>query len=212
MSAAAVLWWLAVACAPAFAPEVDTARVYRLVPGLSRASYAVQEVFLLENNRLFTAVGVTPAVTGTIVADPARPQDARIDEIAVDLRQLESDSERRDRALREKYLATHTYPFARLTRGVFQGLPAKVVAGKPFTYTIAGELTVHGTTRRTSWQGEATLAGDTLRGVARTQVKMSAFGIEVPSLLSLRSADDVKLEIRFVAVVEPPSTSATKQP
>jgi hypothetical protein len=29
---------------------------------------------------------------------------------------------------------------------------------------------------------------------------MSAFGIEVPSLLSLRSADDVNLEIRFVAV------------
>ena len=59
---------------------------------------------------------------------------------------------------------------------------------------------MHGTTRRTHWRGEASLAGDTLRGVARADVKMSDFGIEVPRLLSLRSADAVKLEIRVVAV------------
>ena len=115
----AAVCWLGVALvSPSYGPGASaqgTARIFRIVPGLSQASYAVHEVFL---------------------------------------RQLKSDSDRRDRALHEKYLATHRFPH-----------------------------------------------GDTLRGVARAQVKMSEFGIEVPRLLSLRSADDVKLEIRVVAVV-----------
>jgi hypothetical protein len=42
---------------------------------------------------------------------------------------------------------------------------------------------------------------------------MSAFGIEVPRLLSLESEDDVKLEIRFVAVAEPaPAPSSGVKP
>ena len=98
--------WLGVALAlPSYGPGASaqgTARTFRIVPGLSQASYAVDEVFLNENNRLFTAVGVSPAVSGTITIDSARPSESRVDEIVVDLRQLKSDSDRRDRALREK--------------------------------------------------------------------------------------------------------------
>jgi polyisoprenoid-binding protein YceI len=199
MNVVAIIAWALPAW---FAIHVEP-RTYRIVEGLSQASYAVDEVFLLENNRLFTAVGVTSAVSGTIVADPSRPGDTRIEEISVDLRQLKSDSDRRDRALREKYLATDRFPFARVTRAVLHDLPASIVAGRAFRYTLSADLTVHGTTKPTRWQGEAIVAGDTVRGVARTQVKMSVFGIEVPRLLSLRSADDVKLEIKFVAVASP---------
>jgi polyisoprenoid-binding protein YceI len=205
MNRIAVACWLSVVVAWAPPERVrasreDSAKTFRIVPGLSQASYAVDEVFLNENNRLFTAVGVTTAVSGTIVVDSTRLADSRIDEIVVDLRELKSDSDRRDRALREKYLDTGRFPFARLTRGVFAGLPATVTPGRAFTYSITSDLTVHGTTRRTRWRGEASLVGDTLRGVARADVTMSDFGIEVPRLLSLRSADAVKLEIRVVAV------------
>jgi polyisoprenoid-binding protein YceI len=181
----------------------DSSRTYRIVPGLSQASYAVDEVFFDENNRLFTAVGTSTAVSGTIIVDASRPSASRIEEIMIDLRQLQSDSERRDRALREKYLDTRRYPFARLTRGVLAGVPPSIASGRTFTYTIDSDLTLHGTTRHTRWRGEATVVGDTLRAMARTEVKMSAFGIEVPSLLSLRSDDDVKLEVRVVAVASP---------
>jgi hypothetical protein len=105
--------------------------------------------------------------------------------------------------LREKYLDTHRYPFARLTRGAVSGTPHAITSGRSFAIQLDTDLTVHGTTRRTSWRGEATIAGDTLRAVARTEVKMSEFGIEVPRLLSLRSDDDVKLEVRVVAVASP---------
>lgn len=188
------------------AQAAATPTTYRVIPGMSRASYAVDEVFFRENNRLFTAVGVTDAVSGEITASRARPAHARIAEIVVDLRPLKSDSDRRDRALREKYLDTNRFPHARLSGARLHGLPPTVTDGEAFRYSLVGDLTLHGVTRATTWQGEATVTGDTLRGVARTSVKMSQFGIEVPSLLSLRSADDVLVEIRFIAASVPGGT------
>ena len=177
---------------------------YRIVPSLSQATYAVDEVFLNENNRLFTAVGVTRQVSGTIQLDPARPDLSRVAEVVVDLRELTTDSHRRDRAVRAGYLHTDQFPHARLTDGRLYETPSPITAGQPFHYRLVGNLTVHGVTQETTWQGEATLTGDTLRGVARTLIKMSSFGIEVPRLLSLRSEDDVQLEIRYVAITARP--------
>lgn len=172
---------------------------YKIIPGMSRASYAVEEVFLRENNRLFTAVGITPAVSGEIFFDRARPRTSRVSAIIVDLRELKSDSDRRDRALREKYLATRQFPHARILSASFEQTPPSAREGVPFPFELAADLQVHGVTRRTKWRGDATIVGDTLRGVARTNVKMSSFGIEVPNLFTLRSSDDVLLEVTFVA-------------
>ena len=181
-------------------PAQPTTTTYRLVPGLSQASYSVDEVFLEENNRFFRAVGTTTVVNGDVILDRARPSDSRISEIVIDVQVLSSDSERRDRALRERFLESRRFPHARLANATLRDMPADVVDGRQFTYTVVGNLTVHGQTRESSWRGEATVMGDTLRGVARTQAKMTAFGIEVPRFLWLRVADDIRLELRFVAV------------
>jgi polyisoprenoid-binding protein YceI len=177
------------------APE----RTYTIIPHLSQATYAVDEVFFNENNRLFTAVGLTRQVSGTIRLDPGRPDQSRIAEVVVGLRELSTDSPRRDRAVRDGYLHTDRFPHARLADGQLTETPVPIPDGQSFHYRLVGNLTVHGVTRETTWQGEATMTTDTLRGVARTRIKMSAFGIEVPRLLTLRSEDDVQLEIRYVA-------------
>lgn len=182
------------------AAQTATATTYQIISRLSQASYAVDEVFLQENNRLFTAVGITPGVSGEIILDRSRPGTSRIPEIVVDLQQLTSDSDRRDRAIRRKYLESDRYPYARLTNVAITGLPATIAEGTPFRYSLDGDLNVHDVTRRITWEGEATMIADTLRGVARTRVLMSTFGIEVPRLLALRSEDEVRLEIRFVAL------------
>jgi polyisoprenoid-binding protein YceI len=74
-----------------------------------------------------------------------------------------------------------------------------ITDGQSFHYRLVGNFTLHGVTRETTWLGEATMTADTLRGVARTRIRMSTFGIEVPRLLTLRSEDEVQLEIRYVA-------------
>jgi polyisoprenoid-binding protein YceI len=164
----------------------------------------VDEVFIRENFRLFTAVGVTPGVAGEIIFNRDHPLASRVQEIVIDLQQLTSDSDRRDRALRERYLESNRYPFARLSNAQLEGLPEAIVERTPFRFSLVGDLTAHDVTRRTTWEGEATLAGDTLQGVARTQITMSSFGIDVPRLPFVRAEDGVKLEIRYVAVLRKP--------
>ena len=161
-------------------------------------------MFLNENNRLFTAVGITRQVSGTIQLDPARPDQSRVAEVVVDLRELTTDSHRRDRAVRDGYLHTDRFPHARLTDGMLSETPSPITVGQQFHYRLVGNLTLRGVTRETTWLGEATVTGDTVRGVARTRIRMSTFGIEVPRLLSLRSEDEVQLEIRYVAIAARP--------
>jgi polyisoprenoid-binding protein YceI len=189
---------------PSATPGEIPAATYQLIPRLSQASYAVDEVFIRENFRLFTAVGVTPGVAGEIIFNRDRPLESRVQEIVIDLQQLTSDSDRRDRALRERYLESNRYPFARLSNAQLGGLPETIVERTPFRFSLVGDLTAHDVTRRTTWEGEATLAGDTLQGIARTQVTMSSFGIDVPRLPFVRAEDGVKLEIRYVAVLRKP--------
>ena len=185
-------------------PAGTAAASYQIISRLSQASYSVDEVFLRENFRLFTAVAVTFAVAGEIIFNRDHPLESRVTEIVVDLQQLTSDSDRRDRAIRERYLESNRYPYARLTNATLEGLPGSIVEGTPFRYTLMGDLTAHDVTRRTTWDGEAMLAGDTLRGVARAQITMSSFGIDAPKLPFVRAEDDVKLEIRYVALLRKP--------
>ena len=186
----------------------STSTTFRILPGASLASYAVDEVFLRENNRLFTAVGVTHAVSGEIVLDRTAPGRSRVGEIVVDLQQLTSDDRRRDRALRdEKYLDSDRNPEARLTGAELRGMPPHVSDGAPFRFTLLGQLTVRGISRPTTWQARSTVVGDTLRATATTRVKMSAFGVEVPNLLALRAKDDVLVTLELVAVALPAPVS-----
>jgi polyisoprenoid-binding protein YceI len=181
-------------------PAGNAPAIFHLVPSASHVSYAVDEVFLEENNRLFTAVGTAPGVSGEIVLDLTHPHLSAVRSVVVDLRQLTSDSERRDRALRERFLESRRHPYARLDTGGLSGLPRPIPHNRPFAFQLVGDLAVHGVARRTQWRGEATLSGDTLRGHATTRVVMTDFGIEVPRFLWLRVADGLKLDIRFVAV------------
>lgn len=197
-----LLLFLALAGSPLREPIAD-ARTFRLVPGLSEAQYAVDEVLFNENNRLFTAVGVTSGVEGEVLLDVEQPSRSQVLRITADLHKLTSDSDRRDLALRVKYLDTERYPLAVIDRATLLGLPARIHDGRAFTFSLRGNLTLHGATRITTWAGEATVTGDTLRGKARANVRMTDFGIEVPRLLSLRSSNEVALEVRFTAVAVP---------
>ena len=144
-------------------------------------------------------MGTTPAVSGEFFVHFARPELSGVREIVVDLRQLTSDSERRDRAIRERFLESRRYPYARLVTAALVELPRAFRPGQAFTFRLDGNLEVHGTTRRTQWRGEAALVGDTLRGRATTHVAMTDFGIEVPRFLWLRVADSMKVEIQVLA-------------
>ena len=131
-----------------------------------------------------TAVGRTPDVTGTMtVADDA----VTAVDVEVDLTTLDSDSDRRDGALRTRGLESDQFPTAsfRLTEPV--ALPAGLADGERATASAAGELTIHGVTNETTVELQAELQGDAAAAVGSATVALADYGIDPPTGLSVLS-------------------------
>lgn len=180
-------------------PTTAPARVYRIVPEWSRASYRVRETFL-EDQTVGVAEGSTDAVAGEILVDRANPERSRFGQIVVDISQLESDEERRDNAIRRQWLESARYPRATFENARLTGLPERVVEGREFSFRMVGDMTIRETTREQEWEVTATLDGDTLRGVATTDIEMTRYGVEPPNVAGFVAVEnDVELTLEFVA-------------
>lgn len=78
--------------------------------------------------------------TGTVTGDPAKPTEAVI-EVTIDAASIDTQNEKRDEHLRgADFFDTAKYPTI-----TFKS--KKIAAGANGTYTITGDLTMHGTTK-----------------------------------------------------------------
>ena len=175
------------------------ARVYRIDPARSSAAYRVDETFF-DVRGLVTVTGTTSAVAGEILLDPENPAASRVGEIVVDISQLKTDEPSRDNAIRRSWLESARYPLATFSDATMSGLPDRWKEGEPFAFKMAGNMTVREATKPVTWDVAATVEGGELRGRATTQLKMSDFGVEPPSLMDLKVEDDIALTLEFVAV------------
>jgi polyisoprenoid-binding protein YceI len=65
---------------------------------------------------------------------------------------------------------------------------------------MTGDMTIREMTRKQTWDVTATLDGDTLRGTAKTDIKMTQYGVDPPDIAGfVRVEDDVVLTLDFVA-------------
>lgn len=114
-----------------------------------------------------------------------------------DLISLDSGIEMRDEHMKNKYLEVGKYPKAQLTIAKLQ-LPQEI-AGKPFVITEApfqGTLLLHGVSKPIV--GTVTLKGDGVNALAldsKFSLKLSDFGIEIPSYAGVTIADDVQVNV-----------------
>lgn len=144
------------------------------------------------------AVGTTKAITGEVVLNDAGQVVAARSKITVDLRTLTSDRERRDGYIQRRTLETEQYPNAELVVTAIQGLPATLPTTGSLTLTLTGNLTVHGTTRPTTWQVTATASADGFRGTAKTSFTFADFGLTKPRVAVVMSVEDqIGLELDF---------------
>jgi polyisoprenoid-binding protein YceI len=152
--------------------------------------YRVNEEYLGIGVR--TAVGRTSAVTGTVTVDGDRVEAA---DLAVDMRRLRSDQERRDDTLRYRGIETDRYPTARFT------LTAPVAIASRDRHT-QGTLSLHG--RRAAIdvtvRGQR-VADGRLELVGSAPIEFGRFAIEPPSVAGLVTVrDHGVLEFRLVLV------------
>lgn len=180
-------------------PAAAGAKIYRIDASQSSASYQVRETFL-QDNKIVDAVGVTKAIAGDLLIDTATPANSQVGEIVVDISQLQSDSERRDNAIRREWLESSKYPNAVFKNAVISNLPSDLKEGVEFKFTITGDMTIHDTTNPLTFEVTATLNGDTLTGKATTKFNMSSFNVEAPDIGGmLKAEDEVLLTLDLVA-------------
>ena len=87
----------------------------------------------------------------------------------VDLRTLQSDSSRRDNYLYSNTLETEQFPLATFILTGVEGLDGPLPDGEETSFTLIGNLTVHGVTNLISWEAKVTRDGDELSGDAHAE-------------------------------------------
>ncbi len=188
--------------APTAAAQTDTASTaqrYLIVPTESEVRYEVAETFL-RDNRLATAIGVTQEIEGAITVDPDNPQNSTIGVITINISAFTSDEDRRDQAIRDRWLESATYPIATFEPTEITGLPETYTEGDELSFQVTGNMTVRETTNPVTFDVTAQVVDGELVGTATTDIKMTNFGFDPPDIAGiLRAEDDVRLTFDFVA-------------
>lgn len=174
----------------------------KIVPEESTVFYEVGETFLNQNNRFATAIGKTSQVSGEIFANLENPLESRLGAFAIDISTFESDSSRRDNAIRRDWLESSTYPLAMFVPRSITNLPDTYVPGEPYTFEVQGELTVKQTTLGVTFVVTAQYEQEQLTGSAETEILMSEFKIGPISIGGVLNTED-KVTIRFDFVARP---------
>lgn len=174
--------------------------VYQIIPGESKLTYEVGEVFLNQGNAFNLAVGTTSQVEGEITINQANPTESSLGEISADISQFTSDSNRRDNALRDRFIQSSQYPIVTFNAGQIAGLPENYQEGEEISLRISGDLTIREATRPVTFDATVKLEGDTLSGTAETTILMSDFGfgpIDIAGIL--KTEDEAKVTLNLIA-------------
>ncbi len=171
----------------------------QIVPGESEVRFIIDEVL---NNAPFTVVGTTDQVAGEMSINPTNPSQSQIGVIQVNARTLATDSQFRDRAIKNRILFTDQYEFITFTPTELKGLPESASIGQSYTFQIVGDLTIRDITKPVTFDVTATPVSEgRLEGLAQTTIRYADYDITIPQVPQVASVDeDVRLEIEFVAV------------
>ena len=158
------------------------------------------ETFINQSNRFNLAIGVTKQISGEITANKTDPAKSNIGPITVDISQFTSDSNRRDSAIRGRWLESEKFPQAVFTPTKIETLPSSYTEGQDYTFKVSGDLKVREVTKPVTFDVTARLTGDTLSGSAVTTILLSDFGVGPISIGGMLNTEDkAKLTLQFVA-------------
>src|SRR2546427_12025221 len=163
-----------------------------------------RETLIRESNRFNVAVGITRAVRGEVVIDRANPRASQVGPITVDISQFPSDSQRRDGAIRERWLESARFPMAEFTPLRIDGLPAQYTEGREIAVQVTGNLKVRDVVKPVTFTTVLKLLGPQLTGTATAKILMTDFGFDPPAIFGiLRAQNEAAIEFRFVAAPAP---------
>jgi polyisoprenoid-binding protein YceI len=147
------------------------------------------------------AVGATNEVSGGIAFDASGKLVPASSKFVVNIGTLESDKDRRDNYVRGRILQATEYPTVELAPTAITGLTLPLPSSGSRQFQLAGNLTVKGVTKPTTWDVNATFTGGRVNGTAATAFTFADFGLQQPRVpVVLSVADSIKLEYTFSLV------------
>jgi polyisoprenoid-binding protein YceI len=177
-----------------------TALRFQIVPEGTEARFLIDEVLMGQDK---TVVGVTSLVSGEIMVDPANPSAAQVGEIRVDAGGLSTDDNRRNGRIRNDILRAGQaeYQYIVFQPTAISGMAERVTVGEPFTFQLAGDLTILGVAVPVTFDMTVTPVSESeLTGSGSATIRWADFGINIPSVPIVTGvSDDVRLEIDFTA-------------
>ena len=176
--------------------------LFQIVPEQSEVRFTITEVLRGQPN---TVVGKTNQVAGQIAVDPNNLSVAMVGVIQVNARTLATDSEQRNRTIRNRILTTNDYEYITFTPTAINGLSGKAELGKQLTFHIAGNLTIRDVTRPAAFDVTAHADSATrLSGTASTVINRSDYQLIIPNVPFVANVgEQMKLDIDFVAEAIP---------
>ncbi len=172
--------------------------VFQILSTGSQARFEIDEVL---RNVPTHVVGTTDQVSGEIALDPENAAAAKIGVIQINARALVTDSEFRNRSIKNKILLTDQHEFVRFTPTTVSGLPARLAVGESASFHMTGDLEIIGNTKPAAFSGTVTLVDPKrLEGSASTTVTYADFGVVIPAARSVNAVEQtVLLGIDFAA-------------
>ena len=187
--------------APVEETAQTNAKAFVIDPSQSVASFEIDEILNGSPNRV---VGTTSEVAGQFQFDATDLSTAQFSQIIINARTFETDSDRRNRAIRSPViLDSASDEFELITFDVTSvgGLSGSVQVGGTIAFTLTGDLSIKGTTNPVTLQVTATLSdAGTIEGSAEATVTREDFGIGIPNVPSVAEvSDEALIRLEFVA-------------
>lgn len=97
----------------------------------------------------------------------------------------------------ENYMDSDTFPKATFKGKILNFDASKLGSGKPVAYELAGDLTIHGITKKIKTKINISGIGDNMIANSSFQIKITDYGIEIPSLVKTKIAENAKVSLNF---------------
>lgn len=171
--------------------------IYRIVQEESQVRFNIYEEL---RGAPKDVIGTSTQIAGEVGVDLDDLSTAQVGVIQINARTLVTDDDRRNQAIRNRILNTDQYEYITFTPVEIIGLSGGAQPGQPYTFQIAGDLTVRDVTQPVIF-GVSVLveSADRLTGSASTGISRADFNLIVPDLPFIANvSDEVILEIDFI--------------
>ncbi len=186
---------------PTAIPTVAAAPVVFVIdPAQTVARFSINESLFGDPKNV---VGQTSDVQGVITITVGNSASTQIGLIRINARDLHTDEEMRDRAIRTFILESSQddYQFITFMPTQIEGLPAQVQDGATISFTVTGDMKIRNVVKPVTFALSVTPKGSTeISGLARATITRTAFELSIPSVPGVADVtDEIGVAFEFVA-------------